>query len=657
MFRDNPLLSQLKQNMRQNTPSVEGTVKGTERGFGFLEADDGESYFIAPPHMKKVMHGDRIKAYIETNGDKTSAEPDTLVEAKLTRFIARISIAKNKLTILADSPVINMPIRAKLVGLGEHKVANGDWVVAQLTSHALKDGSFAAEVTSFVATETDPNAPWWVTLARQDLAKDVPAMPDSVEFKDDTARVDLTDKPFFTIDSASTQDMDDALLVEKTAEGNLKVTVAIADPTAYIPADSELNKIAAERAFTVYLPGRNIPMMPRELSDSVCSLVAGEKRPTLCCTYTIQEDGALAEEFEFFTAWITSQHKLSYTQVSDLIEEVSTQWQPEAQLAEQLQSLATFARHRQQWRKKNAIVFPDQPDYSFELDETGNVLAIHVEHRRIANQMIEETMVAANITAARLFRQHGDVGVFNTHAGFDPEKIDLVVELLAEHGIECTKEHIQSLPGYVEIQRTLAEKANPALDSRLRRMQSYSIISASAERHFAMGLEGYATWTSPIRKYGDILNHRLIKATLTNGTARSATEDEVILMSERRRQHRMAERDISSWLYVDYLTPAVESKQAFEASIMDVNRGGLRVRLLENGAVAFIPASLLHDNKKEVKCLVETGQISIKDQVEYSLGDVIFVNIAEVNKEKRNIVAKPVVAKPVVTTPVETVAV
>ena len=95
MFRDNPLLSQLKQNMRQNTPSVEGTVKGTERGFGFLESDDGESYFIAPSNMKKIMHGDRIKAYIETNGDKTSAEPDTLVEAKLTRFIARISMTKN----------------------------------------------------------------------------------------------------------------------------------------------------------------------------------------------------------------------------------------------------------------------------------------------------------------------------------------------------------------------------------------------------------------------------------------------------------------------------------------------------------------------------------------------------------------------------------
>lgn len=641
MFRDNPLLSQLKQDMRQNTPSVEGTVKGTERGFGFLEADDGESYFIAPPQMKKIMHGDRIKAYIQTNGDKTSAEPDSLVEAKLSRFIARIKISKNKLTIVADSPVINMPIRAKLVGLGEQKVNDGDWVVAQLKSHALKDGSFAAEVTGFVATATDPNAPWWVTLARQDLAKDVPAMPDSVEFDDQTDRQDLTDKAFFTIDSASTQDMDDALYVEKTATGSLKVTVAIADPTAYIPADSKLNKIAAERAFTVYLPGRNIPMMPRELSDSVCSLVAGEKRPALCCTYTIEEDGELADNFEFFTAWIQSQHKLSYTQVSDWLEQLSTEWQPEAQLAEQLQSLAVFAKSRQQWRKKNAIVFPDQPDYSFELDDSGNVLAIHVEHRRIANQMIEETMVAANIIAARLFRQNDNLGVFNTHAGFDPEKIDNVIALLAEHDIECTKEHIQSLPGYVELQRTLAEKANPALDSRLRRMQSYSLISASAERHFAMGLEGYATWTSPIRKYGDIINHRLIKATLTNTTAPSATEDEVNLMSERRRQHRLAERDIASWLYVDFLTPAVESQQVFQASIMDVNRGGLRVRLIENGATAFIPASLLHDNKKEVKCLADTGQISIKDQIEYSLGDVIAINIAEINQEKRNIVAKP----------------
>jgi len=640
MFSDNPLLAQLKQNMRENTPSVEGTVKGTERGFGFLEADDGESYFIAPPQMKKIMHGDRIKAYIETNGDKTSAEPDSLVEAKLTRFIARIKMHKNKLTVVPDSPVINLSIRGKLIGFGEQKVNEGDWVVAQLKTHALKDGNFQADVTEFVATAEDPNAPWWVTLARQDLAKSVPEMPESVEFSDAGERLDLTDKVFFTIDSASTKDMDDALCIEKNADGSLKVTVAIADPTAYIPADSELNKIAAERAFTVYLPGRNIPMMPRELSDSVCSLVAGEKRPAVCCSYTINQDGSLAEEYAFFTAWITSKHKLAYNQISDWLENESSEWQPEADVSEQLTLLAEFARYRQQWRKKNAIVFPDQPDYSFELDELGNVLAIHVEYRRIANQMIEESMVAANITAARLFRENGGDGVFNTHAGFDPEKIEQVVALLAENGIETTVEYLQSLDGYIDIQKQLAALGKPGLDSRLRRMQSYSLISAQAERHFAMGLNGYATWTSPIRKYGDMINHRLIKAILTQGKAPTATADEVTLMSERRRQHRMAERDISTWLYVDYLTSAIEAETVFEANIVDVNRGGLRVRLTENGASAFIPASFLHDVKKEVSCLTETGQITIKDQVEFSLGDVIKVNIAEINQEKRNILAK-----------------
>ena len=256
--------------------------------------------------------------------------------------------------------------------------------------------------------------------------------------------------------------------------------------------------------------------------------------------------------------------------------------------------------------------------------------------------MIEETMVAANITAARLFRQHDGLGVFNTHAGFEAEKIEQVVALLAEHDIHYSAEYIQSLPGYIELQRILAAKANPALDSRLRRMQSYSLISANAERHFAMGLEGYATWTSPIRKYGDMINHRLIKAALTGGSAPTATEAEVLLMSERRRQHRLAERDISSWLYVDFLTPAIASEQVFNASIVDVNRGGLRVRLIDNGATAFIPGSSLHENKKAVSCLTETGQISINDEIAYTLGDEIEVHIAEINAEKRNIIAKPV---------------
>ncbi len=640
MFRDNPLLSQLKQDIRQNTPTVEGTVKGTERGFGFLEADDGESYFIAPPHMKKVVHGDRIKAYVQTNGDKTSAEPDSLVESKLSRFIARIKLVNNRVSVVADSPLIKTPIKAKLINFKEQKVTDGDWVVANLKSHALKDGNFFAEVTEFIATSDDPNVPWWVTLARQDLSKTIPEMPESVEFSDNAERIDLTEKQFFTIDSASTQDMDDALFIEETASGALKVTVAIADPTAYIPAESPLNAVAASRAFTTYLPGRNIPMMPRELSDSICSLVEGEKRPALCCTYTILKNGELGDEFTFFTAWIKSQYKLSYHQVSDWLEKNNTNWQPEENLAKQLHALSVFAKIRQQWRKENAIVFPDQADYHFELDELGNVLDIHVEHRRIANLMIEETMVAANISAARFFDQHNSAGIFNTHAGFDPEKIEQVVELLAQHELDFTQEELQTLTGYCRLQYALAEKANPALENRLRRLQSYSLISARSEKHFAMGLESYATWTSPIRKYGDMVNHRLIKGLLTDTSAPVPTEEDVALMSERRRQQRLAERDIAAWLYANYLAPAVESKQVFEATIFDINRGGLRIRLNDNGAAAFIPAAFLHDVKKEISCLTDTGQIEILGEVKFTLGDVINVNITEINNEKRNIVAK-----------------
>lgn len=141
-------------------------------------------------------------------------------------------------------------------------------------------------------------------------------------------REDLTALPFVTIDSASTEDMDDALYVQENEDGSLALTIAIADPTAYVEPDSELDKIARVRAFTTYLPGFNIPMLPRDLSDDLCSLRPNERRPALLCRVTIQKDGAISDDIRFFAGWIESKAKLVYDEVSDYLEGVGS-WKPE----------------------------------------------------------------------------------------------------------------------------------------------------------------------------------------------------------------------------------------------------------------------------------------------------------------------------------------
>ena len=641
MFQDNPLLAQLKEKLHAQTPRVEGVVKGTEKGFGFLEVDAQKSYFIPPPQMKKVMAGDRVIAAVQTDKDREIAEPETLVEPFLTRFVGRVQKKDDRLSIVPDHPLIKDAIPCRPVRSLQHDFQAGDWAVAEMRRHPLKgDRGFYAELTEFITTGEDHLAPWWVTLSRHNLEREAPAVTFSEMLDEKLAREDLTALNFVTIDSASTEDMDDALYVEELADNALRLTIAIADPTAWVPADSELDAIAAERAFTNYLPGFNIPMLPRELSDNVCSLRPNERRPALACRVTVAQDGALSD-IQFFAAWVESKAKLVYDEVSDWLEN-SGEWQPSSDaIAQQIRLLHRLCLSRVEWRQQHALVFKDRPDYRFLLGEKGEVLDIIAEPRRIANRIVEEAMIAANICAALVLREKLGFGIYNVHLGFDITNAEQAAAVLANHGVTADAAAMATLPGFIQLRRELDAQPTQFLDSRIRRFQSFAEISTEPGPHFGLGLEAYATWTSPIRKYGDMVNHRLLKAIIRGENAARPNEEVTLKMSERRRLNRMAERDVGDWLYARFLNKAAGTDTRFSAEIIDVSRGGMRVRLLANGAVAFIPAPFIHAVRDELVCSQENGTVQIKGEVAYRVTDVIEVTIAEVRMETRSIVARP----------------
>ncbi|CZF82188.1 Exoribonuclease 2 [Grimontia celer] len=646
MFQDNPLLAQLKQQIKETIPKKEGSIKATERGFGFLEVDNKTSYFIPPAYMKKVMHGDKVVALIRTEKEKEVAEPDELIEQSVERFIGRVKMIRDKLNVVPDSPQLKDAIRAKTKkGLSRDALSEGDWVVATLIQHPLKgDNNFFCEISEKITESDDKIAPWWVTLAKHNLPNQEPAPQDNWEMLDESlVREDLTHLPFITIDSESTKDMDDALHTVANEDGTFTLTIAIADPTAYVAQGTDLDKEARERGFTIYLPGRNIPMLPRQLSDDLCSLREEEVRPALCCRVTVLADGTIVEDAQFFSATIKSQGRLAYDNVSDLLETGSCdKWQPTDIISEQVNALHALAKARMTWRETNAVTFPDRPDYRFELSEDNDVVAIHVDPRRIANRMVEEAMITANICAGRALREHFGFGVFNTHAGFSPEKMADAVELINSNGGNVSADQLETIEGFSALRRWLNEQETTYLDNRIRKYQSYSEIGNAPAPHFAMGLDVYATWTSPIRKYGDMVNHRLLKA-IIRGENAATTPDEMIgeELALHRRHHRMAERDVADWLYVRLLKDSVAEKSTFTAEIFDINRAGMRVRLLENGAMAFIPAPLIVDNKKRIECNGDMGTISVDGVKEFQLGDTIEVVLAEVKEPTRSIVGKP----------------
>lgn len=655
MFQNNPLLAQLKQQIEASKEYVEGVVKTTEKAYGFLECDK-ESFFIPPPEMKKVMYGDKVKAVVKREGDKASIEIDSLIEPMLGRFIAQVKFNKDgKLQLAVDHPNISNRIGANVNKKVTQELKENDWVVAQLKTHPLRDDRFLfAQVSQFICEANDNFAPWWVTLARHKQPREPVKGETTYELSDELVREDLTDLYFTTIDSPSTQDMDDALYIEPTDNG-WKLVVAIADPTAYIPQNSRIEKDARQRCFTNYLPGFNIPMLPRELSDELCSLVPNEKRPALVAFIETDKQGNVIGETRFTSAWVKSHDRLAYNDVSDFIEQVENAWQPASpQTQQQIEWLHQFTLARIEWRKQNALLFKESGDYSFELNEDGSVKAIKVDYRRITNQIVEESMILANICCANFLEQHGNHGVFNTHSGFDtknlePAKKFLLDTLANDENREQLAErysaaNLSTLQGYCEMRRDIdaysEQTGTQFLELRLRRYLTFAEFKGSVAPHLGLGISHYATWTSPIRKYGDMVNHRLIKQILAQKAPLAVEESVLARLQEARKQNRLVERDIADWLYARYLAPMVEQNVEFEGEIHDVSRGGVRVRVIENGASIFVPLSTIHPNKEEIVFSSEALALFIQGEKRHQIGQAVKVKLTEVRLETRSIVGE-----------------
>lgn len=650
MLIDNPALQTLKQGFNAEKVKKEGIVRGTERGFGFLEVPgDKNSYFIAPQAMKNVLSGDRIVALITEDKEKNKfqALPESLIETSLKdKFVGRVCFINNKLNITADNPSIKQTFYAEDHRVTRnHKLIEGDWVMCQLVKHSLTDGNFKVHIIDDIANKDDPKTPWIVSLRALSLPLEAPASLDDYPFLESSfPREDLTNLPFVTIDSEKTEDMDDALYIEKVEDG-YDLFIAIADPTGYIDEKSDLNEEASKRAFSIYLPGRNIPMLPRKMSDDLCSLREGEERPALVGIVHILPDGDIAtEDTVFKLATIKSQGKLIYNYVSDFLENGDTSnFNPNETVKKVLADLVEMTKLRDHYRSTVTASFRTRPDYEFVLSDDGSLDHIEVNHRRIANQIVEESMIAANIACGDFLAENLNTGIFNAHAGFTLETIEDVVELLHQNGFDTTSEQLKTIEGFCAARRFANGLTSTYLDNMLRRYQEYSQMTINPAPHYALGVENYATWTSPIRKYGDMINHRLIKFVICEQEHPTMPDETLLtIMNQARRTNRLAERLVREWLYVDYLADDVTKATVFNAEVFDIVRGGLRVSLLDNGAFVFIPISLFSSEKDNLEFSMTTGQILYKGEPILRLGDAIKVRLVSIDKENRSIVGTPV---------------
>jgi ribonuclease R len=600
MLNQNALsqLRGLKTQMEAEKERAEAVVKGTQSRYGFAILADGREIFIPPDEMLKVFPEDRIRVCIRPTADnKTIADIESLIDSPLGDFTGRCVRKGKAMFVQPDLPNLSrwlfIPPHAR------NGVKEGDYLRCAILRHPIRDGKPQAKVLSVIGDANTPGienlysmakhrlAVEWSAASREDLAHQLA----SCRPLEDEGRKDLTDLEFISIDAAKTQDIDDALYADISSDG-WTLYVGIADPSAYIAAQSQLQMDIAQRATSVYFHGNLLPMLPEELSQDTCALNEGSDRPALVCKLAVSDSGEVGD-FEFIEATIRSRAKLSYYGVDRYLtgqdDELMSHSTPLEALYKVYQALRT---HREQ----TELVMEDRREYRWILNDSKQIDHIEPYEKLLSQRLVEECMVATNRCAARFLAAHGASGPFVGHPGFRADRLAELQKFLALHSPEIADKDATSITGYRDILKQLSASGRSLpLRTMINRYLTRAEISVQPAAHMGMSLEYYTNCTSPLRKYLDFLVHLQIKALLRGDNGDLVSADMLEQLSRRLALARTATQDAERWLVANYLT-RLANEQAqedggvatFEAAIVHLNSSGFNVRLDSNGLEGFV---------------------------------------------------------------------
>ena len=573
---------------------IKGKVHGHPDGYGFLIRDDGEpDCFIGPRQMHKVLHGDQVMAR-EAGNDRRGRIEVVIVEV-LERVnqtvVGRLRSENGILSVEPEDKRISQPLLLSGEGLA---AAPGQVVVAQVLAQPSAHAQPVARVVEVLGNYADPGMEIEIALRKHQLpyifsaeaeaeANHFPAAPTS---KDKHGRKDLRELPFVTIDSESARDFDDAVYCEplargeragaRAASGALRLIVAIADVSHYVKHGRALDAEAQLRGNSVYFPRRVIPMLPEALSNGLCSLNPDVDRLCVACDMRIGARGRI-ESYTFYPAVIRSRARLTYTRVAAFL--AGERAQTAGEVAANLDSLQRVFLALTQARERRGAIDFETVETELEFDDRGKIRRILKVSRNDAHRLIEECMLAANVSASTFLRRHRHPMLYRVHEGPTEEKRAALKEFLAEFGLSLGGGDDPKASDYARLLGRIKQRPDvQLLQTVLLRSLQQAVYSPDNSGHFGLAYESYTHFTSPIRRYPDLLVHRAIKAVLDR--SRYAPVDWAALgahcsMTERRADD--ATRDVVSWLKCFYMQDRVG--ESFEGSISAVTGFGIFVAL------------------------------------------------------------------------------
>ena len=645
-----------KYGIPEKMSLVVGRLSLSSKGFGFVIpenplTEDESDLYIAQDDLKTAMHNDVVIARVNRQnlaGRSREGEIVRIVNRANKKIIGTFDASKNFGFVIPDDKRIGQDIFVARENFNKAKV--GAKVVVEIINWPDKQRSAEGKIVEVLGYKGDVGIEILSIIKKHDLAMEFPAeveqeankVPEQVLVDESENRRDLRDKIIVTIDGDDAKDLDDAIYIERLANGNFLLGVHIADVSYYVRENTPLDKEARERGTSVYLVDRVLPMLPRRLSNGICSLNAGEDRLAMSIEMEIDYRGKVLK-YEIFPSIIKVHTRLTYNIVRQiLVDNDEALRQEHAKLMEPLENMERLCHILRNHRMQRGAVDFDFPEIKVKLDDTGKPIELVKRVRSLSESIIEEFMLIANETIAQHMHKIKMPFVFRVHEQPEQGKIDKLNNLLHNFGQNIPKSDEIRPKELQNILKKVAGKPEERIISTVM-LRSLKQARYEAENigHFGLAATYYTHFTSPIRRYPDLIVHRLLRETFRTGDISEKRKQKLTAIlpeialhaSQRERAAAEAERETVDLKKVEYMTQFIG--QHFMGIINGVTAFGIFVEL-ESGVEGLVRVSSMQ-NDYYVYVEEQYALIGEHTKKVYRLGDQVEIIVANANIEERNI--------------------
>ncbi|RLJ74997.1 ribonuclease R [Pedobacter alluvionis] len=623
-----------------------GTVDMTADGSAYIIPEDEfeKDVFVAPRKLKNALHGDTVKAYVfaKKSGRKNDGEVVEILKRTKSDFTGVIKISDRFAFVIADDKKMMHDIFVPLADT--HEAKNGQRVLVTLSDWPESAKNPIGIVKHVLGNQGENNTEMNAILAQYGFPLEFPpqvereanAIPEEIPAAEIAKRKDFRNVLTFTIDPADAKDFDDAISYQKLPNGNHEIGVHIADVSHYVIQGTDLDKEAYSRATSVYLVDRVIPMLPERLSNGVCSLRPHEDKLCFAAVFELDEQANIQSEWYGRTV-IHSDRRFSYEEAQEVIENKEGDY---AQEILKLNELAYILRDR---KFKNGAISFESTEVKFKLDEAGKPIGVYVKERKDAHKLIEDYMLLANRKVAEFIAKKTKgkdklTFVYRVHDSPNMETLNTFATFASRFGYKINtksdKEIAKSLNNLMA--DVEGKKEQNILTSLAIRSMAKAIYSTKKTSHYGLAFEYYTHFTSPIRRYPDVMAHRLLQTYLDGGKSADMEFYEVACVHSSAMEKRAADAERASIKYkqAEYLENNIGTE--YKGIISGVTEWGMYVEIEENKCEGMIRLRDISDDfyvlDEKNYCIV--GQ---RKKKKYQLGDEVMIRVKKVDLSKRQI--------------------